>query len=187
MFRNLCQTLRENTECCTFLFPSHRWWTVTRVRVKKNLTTADLSRQTLRNTLKSNLITGVCFQDSIRQSQSMAAPGSHAETAGRLPATSHHQKRLAQVHQRECVYVNIIIYLQWNIADWLFRPLRVTDDVISRFLSDFYENSALMLEEEGAVIVGLLVGLNVIDANLCVKGEDLDSQVCHWRGEIFWY
>lgn len=41
-----------------------------------------------------------------------------------------------------------------------------------------------MLEEEGAVIVGLLVGLNVIDANLCVKGEDLDSQVttvvrCH--------
>lgn len=45
------------------------------------------------------------------------------------------------------------------------------------FLSDFYEDSALMLEEEGAVIVGLLVGLNVIDANLCVKGEDLDSQV----------
>lgn len=45
------------------------------------------------------------------------------------------------------------------------------------FHSDFYENSALMLEEEGAVIVGLLVGLNVIDANLCVKGEDLDSQV----------
>lgn len=33
------------------------------------------------------------------------------------------------------------------------------------------------MEEEGAVIVGLLVGLNVIDANLCVKGEDLDSQV----------
>lgn len=57
--------------------------------------------------------------------------------------------------------------------------MRVTDDVISCFLSDFYENSALMLEEEGAVIVGLLVGLNVIDANLCVKGEDLDSQVCH--------
>lgn len=43
--------------------------------------------------------------------------------------------------------------------------------------SDFYENAAVMLEEEGAVIVGLLVGLNVIDANLCVKGEDLDSQV----------
>lgn len=36
-----------------------------------------------------------------------------------------------------------------------------------------------MLEEEGTVIVGMLVGLNVIDANLCVKGEDLDSQVKH--------
>lgn len=34
-----------------------------------------------------------------------------------------------------------------------------------------------MVEEEGAVMGGLLVGLNVIDANLCVKGEDLDSQV----------
>jgi len=33
------------------------------------------------------------------------------------------------------------------------------------------------MEEEGAVIAGLLVGLNVIDANLCMKGEDLDSQV----------
>ena len=29
----------------------------------------------------------------------------------------------------------------------------------------------------GTVIVGLLVGLNVLDANLCLKGEDLDSQV----------
>jgi RUN and FYVE domain-containing protein 1 len=34
-----------------------------------------------------------------------------------------------------------------------------------------------MMEEEGTVIGGMLVGLNVIDANLCIKGEDLDSQV----------
>lgn len=51
-------------------------------------------------------------------------------------------------------------------------------------LSEFYEPNALMMEEEGAVIAGLLVGLNVIDANLCMKGEDLDSQVyvsyCTW-------
>ncbi|XP_075849835.1 RUN and FYVE domain-containing protein 1 isoform X3 [Microcebus murinus] len=44
-------------------------------------------------------------------------------------------------------------------------------------LSEFYEPEALMMEEEGMVIVGLLVGLNVLDANLCLKGEDLDSQV----------
>lgn len=44
-------------------------------------------------------------------------------------------------------------------------------------LSEFYEPGALMMEEEGLVMEGLLVGLNVIDANLCIKGEDLDSQV----------
>ncbi|XP_038177419.1 protein RUFY3 isoform X2 [Arvicola amphibius] len=44
-------------------------------------------------------------------------------------------------------------------------------------LSEFYEANALMMEEEGAIIAGLLVGLNVIDANFCMKGEDLDSQV----------
>lgn len=43
--------------------------------------------------------------------------------------------------------------------------------------SEFYEPGALMMEEEGVVMGGLLVGLNVIDANLCIKGEDLDSQV----------
>lgn len=47
----------------------------------------------------------------------------------------------------------------------------------SHLCSEFYEPNALMMEEEGAVIAGLLVGLNVIDANLCMKGEDLDSQV----------
>uniref|UniRef100_A0A8D3DDU3 RUN and FYVE domain containing 2 n=1 Tax=Scophthalmus maximus TaxID=52904 RepID=A0A8D3DDU3_SCOMX len=62
--------------------------------------------------------------------------------------------------------------MQKRLADYL-RLLITRKDL----LSDFYENSALMLEEEGAVIVGLLVGLNVIDANLCVKGEDLDSQI----------
>lgn len=45
--------------------------------------------------------------------------------------------------------------------------------------SEFYEPNALMMEEEGAIIAGLLVGLNVIDANFCMKGEDLDSQV--WK------
>ncbi|KAM4602659.1 RUN and FYVE domain-containing protein 2 isoform 2-T2 [Polymixia lowei] len=62
--------------------------------------------------------------------------------------------------------------MQKRLADYL-RLLITRKDL----LSDFYEPSAVMLEEEGAVIVGLLVGLNVIDANLCVKGEDLDTQV----------
>nr|XP_006125318.1 RUN and FYVE domain-containing protein 2 isoform X2 [Pelodiscus sinensis] len=62
--------------------------------------------------------------------------------------------------------------MQKKMADYL-RCLIIQKDL----LSEFYEYHALMMEEEGAVIVGLLVGLNVIDANLCVKGEDLDSQV----------
>uniref|UniRef100_A0A8C9S2K3 RUN and FYVE domain containing 2 n=1 Tax=Scleropages formosus TaxID=113540 RepID=A0A8C9S2K3_SCLFO len=64
--------------------------------------------------------------------------------------------------------------MQKKLADYL-RCLITRKDL----LSDFYESGAVMLEEEGAVIVGLLVGLNVIDANLCVKGEDLDTQVRH--------
>ncbi|XP_030059004.1 RUN and FYVE domain-containing protein 2 isoform X1 [Microcaecilia unicolor] len=62
--------------------------------------------------------------------------------------------------------------MQKKMADYL-RCLIIHRDL----LSEFYEYHALMMEEEGAVIVGLLVGLNVIDANLCVKGEDLDSLV----------
>ncbi|KAM4635964.1 RUN and FYVE domain-containing protein 2 isoform 2-T3 [Discoglossus pictus] len=62
--------------------------------------------------------------------------------------------------------------MQKKMADYL-RCLIMSKDL----LSEFYENHAVMMEEEGTIIVGLLVGLNVIDANLCVKGEDLDSQV----------
>uniref|UniRef100_A0A8C8M6C9 RUN and FYVE domain containing 2 n=1 Tax=Oncorhynchus tshawytscha TaxID=74940 RepID=A0A8C8M6C9_ONCTS len=69
--------------------------------------------------------------------------------------------------------------MQKRLADYL-RLLITRKDL----LSDFYENSAVMVEEEGAVIVGLLVGLNVIDANLCVKGEDLDTQVSHTHTSV---
>ena len=48
--------------------------------------------------------------------------------------------------------------------------------------SDWYEHTAAMMGEEGAVIGGLLVGLNVIDCNICIKGGDLDVQV--GRGNV---
>lgn len=44
--------------------------------------------------------------------------------------------------------------------------------------SEFYEPGAMMLEDEGMVFTGLLVGLNVIDCNMCIKEEDLDQPVC---------
>uniref|UniRef100_A0A8C7YRZ3 RUN and FYVE domain containing 1 n=1 Tax=Oryzias sinensis TaxID=183150 RepID=A0A8C7YRZ3_9TELE len=62
--------------------------------------------------------------------------------------------------------------MQKKIADYIKALLDHKD-----LLSEFYDSGAMMLEEEGAVLGGLLVGLNVIDANLCIKGEDLDSQV----------
>ncbi|XP_037591144.1 RUN domain-containing protein 3A-like isoform X6 [Cebus imitator] len=64
-----------------------------------------------------------------------------------------------------------IALMQKKLADYL----KVLIDN-KHLLSEFYEPEALMMEEEGMVIVGLLVGLNVLDANLCLKGEDLDSQ-----------
>lgn len=45
--------------------------------------------------------------------------------------------------------------------------------------SDWYEPFAIMAVEEVSVIGGMLVGLNVIDCNLCLKGEDLDKQAGH--------
>uniref|UniRef100_A0AAR2LKY8 RUN and FYVE domain containing 1 n=1 Tax=Pygocentrus nattereri TaxID=42514 RepID=A0AAR2LKY8_PYGNA len=62
--------------------------------------------------------------------------------------------------------------MQKKVADYMKVLINRRD-----LLSEFYEPGALVMEEEGSVIVGMLVGLNVIDANLCVKGEDLDSQV----------
>uniref|UniRef100_A0A8B9HX81 RUN and FYVE domain containing 1 n=1 Tax=Astyanax mexicanus TaxID=7994 RepID=A0A8B9HX81_ASTMX len=62
--------------------------------------------------------------------------------------------------------------MQKKVADYMKVLINRRD-----LLSEFYEPGALLLEEEGSVIIGMLVGLNVIDANLCVKGEDLDSQV----------
>ncbi|XP_067899650.1 RUN and FYVE domain-containing protein 1 isoform X1 [Heterodontus francisci] len=62
--------------------------------------------------------------------------------------------------------------MQKKMADYLKALIDRKD-----LLSEFYDPNALMMHDEGAVIVGLLVGLTVIDANLCLKGEDLDSQV----------
>ena len=43
-------------------------------------------------------------------------------------------------------------------------------------LADFYEASSLMRSDESNMIASLLTSLNVLDCNLCVKEEDLDSQ-----------
>ncbi|KAL8587508.1 hypothetical protein ACOMHN_000914 [Nucella lapillus] len=61
--------------------------------------------------------------------------------------------------------------MQKSLADY-FKIMIENKELL---LSEFYENGAFMLEEEGMVIAGLLVGLNVLDCNMCIKGEDLDQ------------
>ncbi|XP_022319564.2 RUN and FYVE domain-containing protein 1-like isoform X3 [Crassostrea virginica] len=61
--------------------------------------------------------------------------------------------------------------MQKSLADYLKELCERRDQV----LSEFYEPGAMMLEDEGMVFTGLLVGLNVIDCNMCIKEEDLDQ------------
>ena len=42
---------------------------------------------------------------------------------------------------------------------------------------EWYDTHATLVQEEGGVIAGLLVGLNVIDCNFDVKGDNLDTWV----------
>ncbi|XP_062617136.1 RUN and FYVE domain-containing protein 2-like isoform X2 [Saccostrea cucullata] len=61
--------------------------------------------------------------------------------------------------------------MQKSLADYLKVLCEKKDQV----LGEFYEPGAMMLEDEGMVFTGLLVGLNVIDCNMCIKEEDLDQ------------
>ncbi|XP_037896632.1 RUN and FYVE domain-containing protein 2 isoform X4 [Glossina fuscipes] len=65
-----------------------------------------------------------------------------------------------------------IALMQKKLADYLQALIEHRDDA----LYEYYEPHALMMSDEIVVIMGILVGLNVIDCNLCVKEEDLDSQ-----------
>ncbi|KAI8420918.1 hypothetical protein MSG28_008084 [Choristoneura fumiferana] len=62
--------------------------------------------------------------------------------------------------------------MQKRLADYMRILLEHREDT----LEEYFEPHALMLNDEAVIITGLLVGLNVVDCNLCVKEEDLDSQ-----------
>ncbi|XP_073816570.1 RUN and FYVE domain-containing protein 2 isoform X7 [Musca autumnalis] len=65
-----------------------------------------------------------------------------------------------------------IALMQKKLADYFQALIEHREDA----LYDYYEPHALMMSDEIVIIMGILVGLNVIDCNLCVKEEDLDSQ-----------
>lgn len=71
--------------------------------------------------------------------------------------------------------------MQKKLADYL----KVLIDHKDEALVEYFEPDALMLSDEAIIIIGLLVGLNVIDCNLCVKVviENLNRR--RWHLSIF--
>jgi len=61
--------------------------------------------------------------------------------------------------------------MQKKLSDY-FRLLVAQHDM----LAEFYEPPSLLRSDEANLINALLVSLNVVDCNLCVKEEELDSQ-----------
>lgn len=55
--------------------------------------------------------------------------------------------------------------MQKRLADYMRILLEHREDT----LEEYFEPHALMLNDEAVIITGLLVGLNVVDCNLCVK------------------
>lgn len=61
--------------------------------------------------------------------------------------------------------------MQKKLADYFKCLVEETPE-----FSEYYDGQALLRSEEAAIVCGLLVSLNVVDCNICVKEEDLDSQ-----------
>lgn len=55
--------------------------------------------------------------------------------------------------------------MQKKLADYF----KVLVDLRDEVLPEFYEPFSLMMSDEGFILSGLLVGLNVIDCNFCLK------------------
>ena len=55
--------------------------------------------------------------------------------------------------------------MQKKLADYF----RIISEMGENILSEFYEPRALLRSEEAAIVTGLLLSLNIVDCNLCVK------------------
>ncbi|EDV22659.1 uncharacterized protein TRIADDRAFT_59144 [Trichoplax adhaerens] len=65
-----------------------------------------------------------------------------------------------------------IALMQKKLSTYFLKIINCRDN----FLSEFYESYATLMHEESSVIAGLLIGLNVIDINIPMKGINLDTQ-----------
>ena len=55
--------------------------------------------------------------------------------------------------------------MQKKLSDYFKILIEQSDE----YLAEFYESRALLRCEEAVIVTGLLVSLNVVDCNLCVK------------------
>ena len=55
--------------------------------------------------------------------------------------------------------------MQKKLSDYLKILIDQKDSV----LHEFYEPGSLLLSDEAVILLGLLLGLNVVDCNLCLK------------------
>jgi hypothetical protein len=55
--------------------------------------------------------------------------------------------------------------MQKKLSDYL----KIIIDQRDSLLHDYYEPGALLLSDEAVILLGLLLGLNVVDCNLCLK------------------
>eukprot|EP00795_Rhopilema_esculentum_P012601 gene12601-3305_t len=68
----------------------------------------------------------------------------------------------------------------WGLLESMEHKLTTLKDMMTSIrnlplIKEWYEQYSMMLNEESIVISGLLVGLNVIDCNFDLKGENLDT------------
>ena len=61
--------------------------------------------------------------------------------------------------------------MQKKLADYM--KILVDEKTLT---AEFFEPEALMRSEEAVLLCGLLVSLNIVDCNICLKEEDLDGQ-----------
>jgi hypothetical protein len=62
--------------------------------------------------------------------------------------------------------------MQKHLADYLKILVEQKQE-----LNDLYDNEAILLSDESSMICGLLVGLNVLDFNFCLKETSLDYPI----------
>ena len=91
-------------------------------------------------------------------------------SAGDITTTARQLSTVTTSWGRVRAWMRLAV-MQKKLADYL--KVLVDDRVM---MSEYYESEALMMSEEAVLLCGLLVSLNIVDCNLCLKEEDLDGQ-----------